>query len=136
MHVKKEKVAEEGILKKYLFLWLLAGVVLITFIIYSPALHNQFTNWDDGVYVTDNPFITSLSGKNISYMFSNQIANNYHPLTMISLALNYNVSGLTPFSYYLVNIIFHLARLPCLWPRRCTNRCPMTRHARSPRSRS
>ncbi len=108
VHVKKEKVAEEGILKKYLFLWLLAGVVLITFIIYSPALHNQFTNWDDGVYVTDNPFITSLSGKNISYMFSNQIANNYHPLTMISLALNYNVSGLTPFSYYLVNIIFHL----------------------------
>ena len=106
--VIRKSVTEEGIVKNNLHLFLLGCVVLITFVIYTPALHNQFTNWDDGVYITNNPYITSLSSTNLEYIFSHPIAANYHPLTIISLAINYKFSGLSPFSYYFVNILFHL----------------------------
>ncbi|MDP1623660.1 MAG: tetratricopeptide repeat protein [Bacteroidales bacterium] len=87
---------------------LLAIVVLVTFAIYTPVLHHQFTNWDDNDYVTENPYIRSLSPANLEYIFTKPIALNYHPLTILSLALNYRVSGAEPFSYFLVNILLHL----------------------------
>ena len=109
--VKHQKLKVEPFYKRHLPLLLLAGVVILTFIIYFPALHNQFTNWDDGVYITNNPYITSLSATNLSYIFSHPVANNYHPLTILSLALNYKLSGLSPFSYYLVNLLIHLLNI-------------------------
>lgn len=87
---------------------LLFLVIVITFILYLPALQNSFTNWDDNDYVTENPHIKTISNENIQYIFNNPIAVNYHPLTILSLTLNYKFSGLEPFSYYLVNLLLHL----------------------------
>ncbi len=106
--VHKKQKEHAGFVKNNLHLLLLGSVVLITFIIYAPALNNQFTNWDDGAYVTQNPYITSLSKTNLAYIFSNPIAANYHPLTIISLAINNRFAGLSPYSYILVNILIHL----------------------------
>ena len=108
---KQHRVKERVLSKSHLHLYLLAGVVLITMVLYFPALHNQFTNWDDGVYVINNQQITSLSFTNIKYIFTHPVANNYHPLTILSLALNYKVAGLAPASYYLVNILLHLLNI-------------------------
>ena len=99
---------EVSFLFKNKHLFLLAAVITITFILLVPALHNSFTNWDDKDYTTDSQHIKALSGENIKFMFSNPIAVNYHPLTILSLALNYKFSVLEPFSYYLVNILLHL----------------------------
>ncbi len=87
---------------------LLALVILTTFMIYFPALHHQFTNWDDLDYITENQYIKALTPANLEYIFTQPIALNYHPLTMLSLAMNYRVSGPEPFSYFLVNIVLHL----------------------------
>ncbi len=89
-------------------LFLLGVVIVVTLFIYLPALNHRFTNWDDNDYITDNPYIKTLSPANLHYIFTKPIALNYHPLTMLSLALNYRVSGSEPFSYFMVNIIFHL----------------------------
>jgi len=87
---------------------LLAVVLVVTLVICFPALHNKFTNWDDQDYITENIYIKSLTHANIGHIFTKSMATNYHPLTMLSLALNYSVSGMEPFSYFLVNIILHL----------------------------
>ena len=84
--------------------WLLPvlGLTLISFL---PMLSNGFTNWDDDIYVTNNQLIKNAEwGK----MFSEPSASNYHPLTMITLGLNYAISGTDPFSYHLVNLLLHL----------------------------
>jgi tetratricopeptide (TPR) repeat protein len=99
---------EQGFLMKNKELLLLAMVVIITFIVYYPSIDHQFTNWDDPGYVTDNLYVKSLTPATLEYMFTKPMAVNYHPLTMLSLALNYKVSGTDPSSYFLVNIIFHL----------------------------
>ncbi|MEI7661772.1 MAG: tetratricopeptide repeat protein [Bacteroidota bacterium] len=102
------KNLNQGFLVKNKELLLLAVVVVITIFIYAPALHNKFTTWDDREYVTENPYILAFTHDNLAHIFTKPIANNYHPLTMLTLALNYHVSGMEPFSYFLVNIILHL----------------------------
>src|SRR4030095_5333324 len=82
-------------------------VLLFTFIAYIPALKAGFVNWDDPDYVSGNPLIKNIS--NLEMIFTTPIQGNYHPLTVISLILNYYISGFDAWSYHLLNIILHLA---------------------------
>jgi len=68
-------------------------------------LKNEFTNWDDEFYVINNPLLRGPDWKGI---FSQQVLGNYHPLTILSYAFNFAISGLDPFSYLLVNYLFHI----------------------------
>lgn len=84
--------------------WLLF-VAALTAVCLSPILQNEFVNWDDEYYVINNPLLRGPDWKGI---FSEQVLGNYHPLTILSYAFNYAISGLDPFSYLLVNYLFHL----------------------------
>ncbi|MBP8726106.1 MAG: tetratricopeptide repeat protein [Saprospiraceae bacterium] len=86
--------------------WLPALVVAVTAIAYVPALTAGFVNWDDQDYATNNPLIQNFS--NFSKFFTTPVQGNYHPLTMVSLALNHAISGVDPFSYHLFNLLLHL----------------------------
>lgn len=91
--------------KNELFLpWILL-IAGITAICLFPMLQNEFTNWDDEHYVINNHLLRGPDWKGI---FSSQVLGNYHPLTILSYAFNYAISGLDPFSYLLVNYLFHL----------------------------
>jgi tetratricopeptide (TPR) repeat protein len=81
-------------------------ILLITFIAYIPALKAGFVNWDDPDYVSNNPVIKNIS--NLEMLFTRPIQGNYHPLTVLSLALNYSISGFDAWSYHLLNLLFHL----------------------------
>lgn len=87
-------------------MWLIAVCLLMVVVAYLPVLSAGFVNWDDDDYVVKNTLIRSLS--NAGELFTSPVQGNYHPLTMLSLALNYSVSELKPFSYHLVNLIIHL----------------------------
>src|SRR5688572_15290630 len=71
------------------FLRFLLPVLCITFVVFIPVFNNGFTNWDDRMYVTDNPLLKDLSWDGIKKIFSTPVVSNYHPLTVLSLALNY-----------------------------------------------
>jgi tetratricopeptide (TPR) repeat protein len=86
-------------------LWL-AGILLLTFLVYLPSLDNGFTNWDDNHYVTENPLVAHPDARAV---LSTPVAGNYHPLTIASLALNYRISGLRPASYHWLNLLLHVA---------------------------
>lgn len=90
------------------FSWVLLGLLALTFIAYLPALSAGFVNWDDKLYVSENEFIRSLSWENIVDMFSSFSAGNYHPLTILSFALNYQMGGMEPAVYHWTNLLFHL----------------------------
>ncbi len=100
------------------FLILLGIIAMITFLTYSPTFQNAATNWDDDAYVTSGHF-KNLSSKTLHDIFfgTNKFyMGNYHPLTMTSLALNYQMTGIQPFSYQLTNILLHiLTTLFVLW---------------------
>lgn len=86
----------------------LAVLAVVTFIVFLPSLKCEFTNWDDGTYVTENPMIWKLDGESIKEIFTKSISLNYHPLTMLSLAIDYSIGKLDPYSYHLNNVIIHI----------------------------
>lgn len=86
--------------------WIWAmGACVITAIVFLPMFANGFTNWDDPLYVIDNAL---LRGPDWAGIFTKTVVSNYHPLTMATLALNFQASELEPFSYHLVNWLLHI----------------------------
>lgn len=94
---------------KNILLWL-AGILLLTTIAFSPSLKNGFTNWDDNVYIGENDLIKSVKVDNIKKMFDteNHVSLNYHPITILSLAIDYKLSGYHAKTYHITNVLFHL----------------------------
>jgi tetratricopeptide (TPR) repeat protein len=105
---KKKKAAsskQSGFLNNPLY-WALA-IAIFTGIVFFPMLSNSFTNWDDQFYITSNPM---FQGRIYwDEVFTHPLMANFHPLTMMTLAMNYQVSQLSPFTYYLVNWLLHMA---------------------------
>ena len=83
-------------------------LLVITLISYWPALNNQWTNLDDDKYVLDNPKITSLDAKHLNVILTKPHDGNFHPLTMLSLAIDYQIGEFQPKAYHVTNIILHL----------------------------
>jgi len=82
-------------------------ILLLTFLAYIPALSAGFVNWDDPDYV--NRQILQQSLQNFTSLIITPVQGNYHPLTMLSLAFNYLISGMDPWSYHLLNLLLHMA---------------------------
>lgn len=95
------------------FLWWPIIALVCTAVAYIPVLTADFVNWDDQDYATNNPLIHDFS--NFSKFFTTPVQGNFHPLTMISLAVNYAISGLDPLGYHLLNLLFHLANVFCVY---------------------
>ena len=79
-------------------------IILITLIVYLPALQNDFVNFDDNLYVYENQEIQSIDSKLLYWIPSVII---WHPITMLSLAIDYAAWGLNPLGYHLTNILLH-----------------------------
>ncbi len=96
--------------KKRALFPILISVLVISFITYfafSPAIQNKFTNWDDTIYVLENPLVVSNKIP-VKEIFKTPVAANYHPITMLSLAWNYQKGKLDPKGFHAVNVFFHL----------------------------
>src|ERR1035437_3701017 len=89
-------------------LWaLVAGIVIVTFISFTPALKNDFTNWDDDHYVSDNHLLAKPTGEAVKYFFSNFYFSNYIPLTMILYTMEYHATEINPATNQPKPEIFH-----------------------------
>jgi len=106
----------------------LFAILLITFAVYIPTFQNEVTNWDDQNYVSTktrdnvngNTMLEKLNVETIKKIFFSQdpkeryFMGNYHPLTMLSLNLNYQVTGTNengktiPWLFQLTNILLHV----------------------------
>ena len=95
--------------RRHLPYYLAALVFLITFAVYLSALRNDFVNWDDDVYVYNNPNIRSLSFAFLRKAFFDFYEANWIPLTWTSHALDYAMWGLNPLGHHLTNNILHAA---------------------------
>jgi Flp pilus assembly protein TadD len=64
------------------------------------------------MYVYENVYVQSgLNANNIKQAFSFELvekSSNWHPVTWLSLMLDYQIFGLNPFGYHLVNLLLHV----------------------------
>ena len=92
---------------------IIVAMLVATYIVYTPALKNTLTGWDDKNYIIIDKDIQKLDAAHISKIFALKTAcvmgmGNYHPLTMLSYAIEYSYDKLNPKVYHTTNIILHL----------------------------
>ncbi len=86
----------------YLFL------ILVTLATYWQVCNNEFVNFDDPEYVTENPQVQAgLTLKGIVWAFTTGHALNWHPLTWISHMIDCQLYGLNAQGHHLTNLLFH-----------------------------
>src|SRR5689334_11123774 len=91
--------------KSYFIAALLGGVV---FLLFSPAIRNQFINYDDPVYVTENPRVQNgLTWANVKWALTTGHAANWHPLTWLSHMIDCQIFGSKPWGPHLTNVLLH-----------------------------
>ena len=85
-----------------------ALLALITLLVYLPARHHTFVNYDDPDYVTENPMVQAgLTWSGFQWAFTTLDASNWHPLTWLSHMLDCQLFGLNAGGHHLVNVLFH-----------------------------
>lgn len=89
---------------------ILLGILVLTFIVFYGSLKNNFTNWDDDVYVLNNFLIRDFSLENLEKIFLEPMGTSqiYRPLAYLTYMIDYSIWGLNPFGYHLSSLLFHL----------------------------
>jgi len=108
--IEKKLMGDKGYSSKYptQLIWIGAiSVFLVVLFLYTPALKNDFVNWDDDACIYENIHIRSLDIKSLRWMFTSFHVGNWHPLTWLSHALVYSLWELDPRMHHLINIILH-----------------------------
>jgi Flp pilus assembly protein TadD len=96
---------------KSFHLLLLAIIVVSTYFTFSPGFspEKQFTNWDDLGYVVNQPLIKTQDADSAALLWkpSTEVMLNYHPITMWTLAKNYESAELDIQPYFQTNLFLH-----------------------------
>src|SRR5213082_375635 len=80
----------------------------ITWLIFGQTVAHDFVNFDDHVYIYDNPLVTGgLTTSGIVGAFTHPHARNWHPLTTISHMLDCQLYGLNAGGHHFTNILLH-----------------------------
>ena len=88
--------------------WAPLAIILVTALIFSNALQNGLTSFDDDFYILKNPFLRDFSWHGITAIFSSYYQSNYHPLTTLTYLVEFHFFGLNPLPYHLLNVLLHL----------------------------
>jgi tetratricopeptide (TPR) repeat protein len=84
-------------------------IVVVTLGAFSPALQNDFVNWDDDKILYDNPLYRGLGWDQLRWMFTTFLMGHYQPLSWVTFAIDYLLWGMDPFGYHLTNVLLHTA---------------------------
>jgi Flp pilus assembly protein TadD len=109
--MKKEKVIKRRMMdfaKNFRVCQALLLILAVTFLAFFPCLKNGFVNWDDNLYIRDNPVVRSLTAENVHKVFTSSLVANYQPLTFLSYMLDTHLFGGGPSGYHATNLFWHL----------------------------
>jgi tetratricopeptide (TPR) repeat protein len=83
-------------------------LVFLTVLSYWNITGHQFLLWDDVYYVRDEVRYQSLSLENIIWMFADFNQINWQPITSLSFALSFWLSGNNAEAFKIFNIVIHI----------------------------
>ena len=81
---------------------------LATLAVYNSVVHNGFINLDDNLYVTSNPHVQSgLNWAVVKWSFATFDQANWHPLTWLSFAVDWELFKRNAGGHHYVSLLFH-----------------------------
>ena len=88
----------------------------MTFAVFGQTLRHKFVDFDDNVYVYDNPEVAGgLTLKGFVWAFTQVHSENWHPLTWLSHMLDCQLYGLNPGGHHFTNVLLHTANVMALF---------------------
>ncbi len=77
--------------------------------VYLPTLDQGWAPLDDELNFTSNPHYRGLSPDPLRWMATTRLAGHYIPLSWLTLAIDFELSGMNPRGYHRTNVLLHLA---------------------------
>lgn len=75
-----------------------------TFLLFLPSIQNDFLNYDDDKYITENELVKQ--GPTLSALYEPHFFM-WHPVTTLSHQIDYSLYGMNPAGHRLGNIVIH-----------------------------
>src|ERR1700722_5518743 len=94
--------------------WLiLAGILILAYIIYAPVTKSNFINYDDDYFVVLNKNLHQPLGDCFSFFTKFWRNDNYNsaPILMMAYSIEYHFWDLNPNYYHTVNLYLHLINI-------------------------
>lgn len=83
-------------------------LVTATLAFYNPIIHNQFVDFDDSNYIVKNSWIQNgVNWETVRWSLTTFKEGNWHPLTWLSHALDYQFFKLDPAGHHYTNVLLH-----------------------------
>ena len=91
--------------------WAVCGFLLLAVgLVFGQTVRHEFVNFDDNLYVYDNPHIFGgLTARGIAWVFTHEQVANWHPLTGMSYLLDCQLFGVNPAAHHLINALLQAA---------------------------
>lgn len=100
----------------YFVLIACVALALVTSAVYSRATRNPFMHVDDQNYVTENPNVQAgVTWQTLTWSLTATSAQNWHPLTWLSHALDCQLYGLNKAGHHSTNILLHALNVVLLF---------------------
>lgn len=94
-------------------LWLGAlAIMAATLAAYLPAIQGGYI-WDDDSYVTENPLLRDVDG--LLRIWVPRETPQYYPIVFTTFWVEYQLWGLNPMGYHIVNVLLHGMNAVLLW---------------------
>lgn len=92
--------------------WLRTAICVALFfatvLLFARAIGNDFVNYDDPDYVTENARVKAgLSADGIGWAMGAGVASNWHPLTWMSHMADVSLFGLNPRGHHATSVLLH-----------------------------
>src|SRR5690554_2388411 len=84
------------------------GIMLGVVLLYARAVGFDFIDFDDNIYVYDNPIVREgLTLAGVKWAFTTGHSGNWHPLTWLSHMLDVSLFGTRPGGHHAMNALIH-----------------------------
>ena len=91
-------------------------LVVATLALYNPVNRHPFVNYDDDRYVTENPHVhKGLNWDTVAWAMTATEQGNWHPLTWLSHALDYQLFHQNPAGHHFTSLLIHAANAVLLF---------------------
>jgi hypothetical protein len=94
--------------KRYTYL-IIVLLVIACLAAYGRILGNDFVNYDDNRLITENNYVqTGFDAKSVKWALTNASLEYWHPLTWLSIMLEWRLFGTNASFYHLVSLLLHI----------------------------
>ncbi len=91
-------------------------LIVTCFVAFGRIVGNDFVNFDDDSFITENKYIKAgFNAESIKWALTASSPDFWHPLTWLSIMLDWNLFGANPSGHHLVSLLWHIGSVILLF---------------------